>query len=144
MSTLIAIIVAIAYPFLFYLCWTDNPQIRKRLNIRITRNVYIINTISLLFCCVYYIISKLQLGSHTPQVLVGLSIALAFPAFFVILLRILFLPYVHTILWTIVYIKFLKEDQFPKKETFHFAIMLLLSILGLVCLELAFQGMLRI
>ena len=137
MSILIAIIVSITYPILLYFCWTDNPQTSRYLNIRLIRIVYIVNTTFLLFCCIYYLIAKLQLEIHSQ----GLLYAVVFPLSFVLLLRTFFLPYVHSVLWTIVYIKYLKKKRFPKKETILFIILFVLSIIGLICMELLFQGL---
>ncbi len=143
MSTLITIIVSIAYPVLFYICWTDNPQTSRRLNMRFVRIVYTINTISLLyvlFCCICCFIIKL-LPEIQSQGLLMVVVAVLFPAICILLSRIIFLPYTHSILWTIIYIIYLKKKQFPKKETILFSILLVLTVLGLIGMELAFQGL---
>lgn len=53
-------------------------------------------------------------------------------------LRMLLIPYVHSIIWTVLYIKYLKANQEPKKETTLFIILAILSIIGCVFMELAF------
>ena len=142
MSTLIAIIVNITYPILFYFCLTDNPQSSRLLNINLIRIIYIINTSSLLFCCPCYLIANFQPKIHSQGLSVVL-VAVLFPSISILLLRILFLPYTHSILWTIVYINYLKKNLFPRKETFLFVILLVLSILGLICMELTFQVLMK-
>ena len=105
MSTLIAIIMIIICPILSYFYWTDNPQTRSRLNIRRIRTVYIINTIFLLSCCIDYFFDKLHLDTK----LQGSSLAWLFylpliPAMITIILRLFFLPYIHSAIWIVPYI----------------------------------------
>ena len=140
MITLITIIVSIAYPALLYFCFTDKPQTSKNLNIRLIRTVYIINTISLLyvlFGCICCFIIRLQ--SEINQVLLVVLVVVLFPLMLILLLRILFLPYTHSLLWTILYIIYLKKNRLPKKETLLFIVLLGLSVLGLVGMELIYQ-----
>jgi len=140
MGTLFIIIVSIAYPALLYFCFTDNPQTSKKLNIRLIRTVYIVNAISLLyvlFGCICCFIIKLQ--SEINQVFLVVLVVVLFPLMLILLLRVLFLPYTHSLLWTILYIIYLKKNRFPKKETLLFIVLLGLSVLGLVGMELTYQ-----
>lgn len=140
MSTLIAIIMIIICPILSYFYWTDNPQKRNHLNIRRIRTVYIINTIFLLSCCIYYFIDKFHLNTN----LHGGSLAWLFyipsiPAIITIILRLFFLPYIHSAIWIVPYILYLRDNAKPQKETTRFIILSILSIIGCVFMELAYH-----
>ena len=140
MSTLLTIIMIIICPILSYFYWTDNPQTRSRLKTRRIRIIYIINTISLLSCCVYYFFDKLHLDTK----LQGSSLAWLFyipsiPAIITIILRLFFLPYIHSAIWIVPYILYLKDNAKPQKETTRFIILSILSIIGCVFMELAYH-----
>ncbi len=139
MSTLITIIIIIICPILSYFYWTDNPRTRSRLNIRLIRIVYIINTIFLLSCCANYFWDKFHLNIKLQDnSLAWLFYLPLIPGMITIVLRLFFLPYIHSIIWIVPYIKYLKDNGKPQIETTLFIILSILSIIGCVFMELTY------
>lgn len=126
----------------FLICLFVYNKDSEKAGTRLIRIFYIINTLCLLSSCLVHYNERLPQGAGLEDgPLLWLYIPLAFPFLINWVLRIAFLPYIYFAVLTGIYIKDLKKNRFPKKETILFIIMLLLSILGLVYMEIESQSM---
>ncbi len=122
--------------FSFYICFNDKPITF----IRLVRSMYIMNTVFLLSCVPLYFLERYRLDTVFENAsLSGLYNILTYPGMLTILLRVLFLPYIHTVIWALLYIKYLKDNGKPQKETTLFIILSILSIIGCVFMERAYS-----
>lgn len=137
MELFMAIIIIIYFViFSLYICFNDKPYAY----IRLVRSMYIMNTIFLLSCIPLYFLERYRLDIDFEKAsLSWLYNALTYPGIAVIIIRIIFLPYIHTSIWTLIYIKYLKDHGKPQKETTLFIILSILSIIGCVFMELAYS-----
>ena len=128
----------------FFAILLSCPKDKLRYHTKMIRILYIINTFCLLTSYLVLYNDSLPPGAGLMNGSLGwIFFLLALPAILNCVLRVFFIPYIYFALITYLYIKNLKENQFPKKETILFIILLLLSILGLVCLEVVSQDMWR-
>lgn len=128
----------------FLICILVSKKDEQKTYTRLVRIFYIINTLWLLTSCLIHYNESLPNGSGLDDgPLRWLFWVLMCPALINMLLRFVFFPYVYFAILTGLYIKDLRKNHFPKKETILFILLLLLSILGLVFMEIEFQGLLR-
>ena len=126
----------------FFAILLSCPKDKLRYRTKMIRILYIINTFCLLTSYLVLYNDSLPPGAGLMNGSLGwIFFLLALPAILNCVLRAFFIPYIYFALITYLYIKNLKENQFPKKETILFIILLLLSILGLVCLEVVSHDM---
>ncbi len=128
----------------FLICLLVSKKDEKKSYTRLVRIFYIINTLCLLTSCVVFCIERLptKVGLE-DTLLLWLFFLLGSPFFINCLLRFVFFPYIYFAILTGLYIKDLRKNHFPKKETILFILLLLLSILGLIFLELEFHDLLK-
>lgn len=130
-----SIIIYIAIFFL-HIRFKDKPHSY----IRLVRNIYIMNTFFLFSCVPLYFLERYRMDIDFEKAsLSWLYNALTYPGLLTIILRMGFLPYVHTIIWALFYITYRKDTGNPKRETTLFIILTILSIIGCVFMELAFD-----
>ena len=128
----------------FLACLLTSKKDGAKAYTRLIRIFYMINTFCLLTSCLMHYNESLPYGAGLDDgPLRWLFFLLMWPFLFNWLLRLVFFPYIYSGILTVLYIKDLKQNQFPKKETILFILLLLLSILGLVCLEVVSQDMWR-
>lgn len=138
MELILTLLITIAFLICLLIYTKDSVNVCTRL----IRIFYIINTLCLLSSCLVHYIERLSQGAGLEDgPLLWLCSLLVFPFLINWILRIAFLPYIYFAVLTGIYIKDLKKNRFPKKETILFIIMLLLSILGLICMEIESQSM---
>lgn len=122
--------------FSLHICFKDKPHSY----IRLVRTIYIMNTIFLLSCVPLYFLERYRLDIDFEKAsLSWLYNVLTYPGLLTIVLRMGFLPYIHTIIWALFYITYRKDTGNPKRETTLFIILSILSIIGCVFMELAYD-----
>ena len=128
----------------FLICILVSKKDEKKAYTRLVRIFYTINTLCLLSSCVVYCIERFpnKVGLN-DTLLLWLFFLLGLPFFINCLLRFVFFPYIYFAILTGLYIKGLRKNRFPKKETILFILLLLLSVLGLIFLELEFHDLLK-
>lgn len=115
-----------------------------KIHTRLIQILYIINSLCLLSSCFIHYNERLPQGAGLENgSLRWLYEILFWPFVFNQILRFIFIPYIYFAILTGFYIKDLKINHFPKKGTILFILLLLLSICGLVFLEIQFQDFLK-
>ncbi len=107
-------------------------------NYKRIRKLTIINTILLLPCTYLTVFNFVNTDTSIQNSIwtrgfLGLTLPIVF-------LRIFYLPYITSTILSIAYFSFLKKSKFPKKETLFFAILFIITILGLLSLETVFDA----
>lgn len=132
---IVATIIIYIVIFSLHICFKDKPHSY----IRLVRTIYIMNTIFLLSCVPLYFLERYRLDIDFEKAsLSWLYNALTYPGLLTIVLRMGFLPYIHTVIWALLYITYRKDSEKPQKEITLFIILSVLSIIGCVFMELAF------
>ena len=126
-SLIVFSLVLVGIPVYYLVSWSESSRIRSI----ITRIAYIINLI-FLYPCIYLTFTKII--QHDPLNWVWTRSFLG-STMLIICLRFVFLPYILSGLWTIIYFRELKDNNFPKAGTILFVIMFIVMIMGLVSVE---------
>ena len=114
---------------------TDTPQ---KNSFKKIKKLFIINDI-LLLPCVYLTFANILIKIFDADVNVwtrsflGLTLPIVF-------LRIFFVPYIASIILSILYFINLKKKNFPKKEVVSFIVLFLICIVGLISVEPVFYA----
>ena len=100
---------------------------------KIIKFAFLVNTV-LLLPCAYLTIFKL-ISANPDSIWSFGFLGLTLP---IVLLRCFYLPYIFTVVLSIIYLKYLIQLKFPIKDLLLFILLITICILGLLSLEEVF------